>query len=345
MALLYFHNSTCISPQQTFPVADFSVIKLPELFGLEITEPDYDGIPAGILRRMGKAIRIGVGAALPLVKNNAVDGIIIGTANGGMEDCIKFLNQIIDYNEGRLTPGNFVASTANAIASQLGLMLQNKGYNNTHVQSGLSFENALLDAALLLKEDAQKQYLVGGIDEISAYNYNIDKLYGWFKKNPVTSFYEDSEGTIAGEGAAMFIVNGNKENSTASLEAMDCFHTTDEGELAERIGGFIIKHTAQNPVDLFITGENGDSRFKRFYTSWKHFTGRKTVARYKHLCGEYATSSAFALWLSIQILNNKQLPPLVLSGDVNQSHFKNVLIVNHYKENQHSIMLVRRDIQ
>ena len=68
-----------------------------------------------------------------------------------MEDCIKFLNQIIDYEEGLLTPGNFVQSTPNAIAAQLGLMTANKGYNITHVHRGLSFENALLDTILMLR--------------------------------------------------------------------------------------------------------------------------------------------------------------------------------------------------
>ena len=101
-----------------------------------------------ILRRMGKAVRIGVGAALPLLDGSSnPDGILIGSANGGMEDCIKFLNQVMEYDEGRLTPTNFVQSTPNAIAAQIGLATLNKGYNITHVHRGLAFENALLDAS------------------------------------------------------------------------------------------------------------------------------------------------------------------------------------------------------
>ena len=78
---------------------------------------------------MGKAVRMGLGASIPLLQNNnePLSGIIIGTAMGGMEDCINFLNQVIDYNEGMLTPTNFVQSTPNAIASQLGLLSNNKG--------------------------------------------------------------------------------------------------------------------------------------------------------------------------------------------------------------------------
>jgi len=66
---------------------------------------------------MGKSIRMGVGAALPLMsETDSVNGIIMGSANAGMEECVKFLNQIVQYEEGQLTPGNFVQSTGNVIA-------------------------------------------------------------------------------------------------------------------------------------------------------------------------------------------------------------------------------------
>jgi hypothetical protein len=89
-----------------------------------------------------------------------LDGIIIGTANAGMEDCFHFLKQMVDYNEGLLTPGNFVQSTTNALAGQLGMMKHNTGYNITHVHLGLAFENALLDAAMRLEEYPWHNYLL-----------------------------------------------------------------------------------------------------------------------------------------------------------------------------------------
>ena len=48
--------------------------------------------------------------------------MLIGTANGGIEDSIMFLNQIHDYEEGRLTPTSFVQSTYNAIAGMMGMI-------------------------------------------------------------------------------------------------------------------------------------------------------------------------------------------------------------------------------
>ncbi|HKR03926.1 MAG TPA: beta-ketoacyl synthase chain length factor, partial [Bacteroidia bacterium] len=180
---MYIHKSVCISPQHTFPEINLQEVLASADNKLTAIESKYENIPLSTLRRMGKAVRMGVGAGMNLVKDYPhLDGIIIGTANGGMEDCIKFLNQIIDYDEGTLTPKNFVQSTTNAIAAQISLTAQNTGYNITHVHRGLAFENALLDAFMLMKENPESVYLLGGGDEISTYNFNIDNLAGSYKK-------------------------------------------------------------------------------------------------------------------------------------------------------------------
>src|SRR5882757_6797431 len=173
--MVYFHDSVCISPQFSFPVTDLSQCRVSKNNLLNVIEPDYPGIPAGAKRRMGKSVRMAVGAALPLLEDYpAPDGMIIATANGGMEDCLKFLNQILEYNEGLLTPGNFVQSTSNAAAAQIALVTKNHNYNITHVHRGLAFENALLDTIMLLKENPDSTFLLGAVDEISDFNYNID---------------------------------------------------------------------------------------------------------------------------------------------------------------------------
>ena len=77
-------------------------------------EPDYPGIPAGVKRRMGKSVRMAVGAAFPLLKISAAGWYHHRNGEWRNGRLIKFLNQIIEYNEGLLTPANFVQSTSNA---------------------------------------------------------------------------------------------------------------------------------------------------------------------------------------------------------------------------------------
>jgi hypothetical protein len=347
--MFYIHQTSCISPQQTF--SDIDIDRLNGLMDnkLKVIEPSYEGIPPNVLRRMGKAVRIGVGAALPLLRANAepMDGIIIGTSNGGMEDCINFLNQIIDYDEGMLTPTNFVQSTPNAIASQLGFLSKNKGYNITHVHRGLSFENAIIDTAMQLKEKTGNNYLLGGVDEISTYNYNIEWLGGWYKKELSSNkdlYSPASSGSIAGEGAAMFLVNNKPANALAKLQAIHIFQTSDEILVSEQLSRFL--QTILQPgekIDLFLSGENGDSRLLKYYISCEAVLDRDiTVARFKHMSGEFPTSPAIALWLACNILNQNHLPQHMLKTDSQKKEVNKILIYNSYKGLQHSFMLVDR---
>lgn len=343
---MYIHQHTCISAQETFGNINPDILHAPVDNKLFAREPRYDGIPAGTLRRMGKAVRMGIGAAIPIVKNHPdIDGIILGTANGGMEDCIKFLNQIIDYDEGMLTPGNFVQSTPNAIAAQLGLMTANKGYNITHVHRGLSFENALLDAMLMLNTHPAASYIVGAVDEISTYNYNIDYLAGWYKNSfqPGVSLYDThTPGSIAGEGAAMFLMNNQAQGAIAELKALQTLHTRDEQEVKTFLEAFIKKHLG-SPADIevLITGENGDSRLQKYYDSAASLFGNQTgMVRYKHFTGEFPTSSALALWLTCTM---QEMPAghFIKTGAIKPGA-QTFLIYNSYKETQHSCMLVQK---
>ena len=346
--MLHIHQLSCISPQQTFGVTDIDILHESVDNKLHVIEPKYAGIPPGLLRRMGKAVRIGVGSALPLLQNgHGVNGIIIGTANGGMEDCIKFLNQIIEYEEGLLTPGNFVQSTANAIASQISLLTANKNYNITHVHRGLAFETAAIDAAMLIKENPSQNYLLGAVDEISTYNFNIDFLDGWYKKEPTSNknlYQTNSPASIAGEGAAMFMVNGIKDESVASVRAIHTVHSDDESLVKNQLKDFIRKNLQpEEKIGLLISGENGDNRLLKYYDSCESVLGNDVpVARFKHMSGEFPTASAIGAWLACHLIQSPHLPAHMLKKGDAPVQYNNILLHNNYKGFQHSFMLISK---
>lgn len=344
--MLYIHQSYCISPQQTFQQVNIELLNKSAGNKMLAIEPGYEGVPPGTLRRMGKAIRMGVGAAMPIIKNSAdVNGIIIGTANGGMEDCIKFLNQIVQYEEGLLAPGNFVQSTSNAIAAQIGLLSSNKSYNTTHVHRGLAFENAIIDAIMQIRQHLGRSYLLGGVDEVSSFNYNIENLSGAYKKEDAgnLNLYDtESTGSIAGEAAAMFLVNNKEENAVARLQGMQLLHSEDELLVKEKLSEFIESYLpAGEKINLFLTGENGDNRTLKFYTACESLLDEDiAVARFKHMCGEYPTASSFGLWIAVQILQLQQIPNHLYKKKRNKGDFKNILLYNNFKGRQHSFMLL-----
>jgi len=352
--MFYIQDATCISSQATYRQIQLEPYKLPAGNRIEAIEPSYTEIPDKILRRMGKAVRLGVGAAMPLIKNGEhPDGIIIGTANGGMEDCIKFLNQIIEYEEGMLTPTNFVQSTANAVAGQVGLLLKNTGYNITHVHRGHSFENAIIDAAMHLSKNSSHKILLGAVDEISAYNYNIDLLDGWYKTAPINyeSIYDTTTpGSYPGEGSAMFIVDSISKPGSVAVRALKTVTSSDPLEVSAAFRDFMIANDLDtSPADLYLSGENGDPRSTPFYFGCSsQLASNIPVLIFKHISGEYATASSIALWLCYEILQSQQLPQHMMrfkiaGGLPEGKAYKKILLYNSYKNLQHSFMLCSID--
>jgi hypothetical protein len=322
--MLYIHRAVCISPQETFPSFDMTRIHQPVGNKLEAKEPSYGDIPRNLLRRMGKAVRMGIGASAPILRSapRPVSGIIIGTGNGGTEDSYSFLEQMKEYGEALLTPGSFAQSTSNAMASQLSLMDQNKGYNMTHVHRGLAFEMALLDAALLSEEDKSAFYLLAGVDELSPSNFALDDMEGWFPP-----------GTIAGEGAAAFLVSGQPQpqNTLIGVRAVATMHSIDVDVVRGRLENFLSTHLpAGQGIDLLISGENGDARLNNYYEACEQIVSQfAPVLHFKRFCGEYPTASAFALWMAYYQFSQ-----------ANSDRDRNYLIYNTYKGRQHSFILL-----
>lgn len=346
--LFYIHKFACISPQQTSGDVNLDVLHLLEEGKLSVIEHANPGIPPSILRRMSKAVRMGMGAALQVIeKDHLPDGIIIGTANAGMEDCFHFLKQMVEYDEGLLTPGSFVQSTPNALAAQLAMISHNNAYNITHVHLGLAFENAMTDAAMLIGEKPGGIYLLGAVDDISSYNYQLNVLAGWYKAGTENgkSFYDNNTpGSVAGEGSAMFLVNGESQHALAKVTALATVHTTDENMLQHTLQEFISSNLKEGEkISLMLSGDSGDSRLYKFHTAATSCVSEGTpVCRFKHLCGEYPTASSFALWLAVYILQTQSVPSTLDPVPANQV-LQNILICNNHKGSQHSFMLVSAD--
>lgn len=311
---------------------------------LNAIEPVYDGIPPGVLRRMSKLVRMGVAAAMQTLHNNPVpNGIIMGSLNTGKDDAVKFLNQIIDYEEGMLTPMNFVQSTPNAVAAQVALLTRNHGYNISHLHMGVAFEMAVIDADMMLQENPSHHYLLGAVDDMASYYF--DEKGGWHKEADISNkllYDTNSPGSISGEGAAMFFVNNDPVGAIAELVAVDTLHDTDEAVLKEKLDAFLTKHLpAGETIDLLLSGENGDNRLDKYYAVCESSVNEgAAIARFKHLCGEYATAASMALWLCCKVIPATALPTHMIKKSGAAKAYRNILIYNNYQLLQHSFMLV-----
>lgn len=342
---MYIHATACISPQPTFSgefLATGAVINSGTHY--MALEPDYMGsIPLGQLRRMGRSVRMATGAAMPLLQQFNVDGIILGTTDGGMGDCHRFLDQIMEYAEGTLTPTNFVQGAPGAPAGGLALMTRNSGYNNTHSNKGLSFENALVDAQLLLHEGVARQLLVGCVEEISDAQFNIERIAGYVKDvaGPATELLGSATpGTVNGEGSAMFIVNMESDGAMARITDA----TTFSGDSMSDLDHVIQELIARNGLDardmnVLMSGLNGDVRTDGMYAAGARVLPHAVMIPYKTLFGESPSASGFACWYAAQVLAGSR-PPIGPITPPWPDQVRHVLIHNHFQGQQHGLILL-----
>jgi len=343
---MFIKGLTCISPQKTIQEEFFG--SEPIIYTgsqLKAVEPSYSEIPRSQLRRMGKSNRMATGAAMPLLEKWKTDGIIIGTTDGGMEDCHRFLNQIVKFEEGTLTPTNFVQGSPSSPAGGLALMSTNSGYNNTHSNKGLSFENCLMDADLLFIEGKAKRLMVGCVEEISQAQYKIETLAGFIKQEDVSTDKLIGCGTVGavnGEGAAMFLVDSENDGAIAEIIESDMISYPSSDDLNSKAKLLLERNGLEaSDIDALMLGYSGDSNSDFWYNDFANDMFPNTgILSFKNLFGETPSASAFATWFAAELVSGKPIPEMAIQKPIS-GELKTILVYNHYQGNQHGFVLVR----
>jgi len=347
----YINGIGAVSPQRPWNKEAPLLSELCDYVGdrLSCVEPDYTQyIDPKYLRRMSRILKMGVAASAMALHEAGVkipDGIITGTGYGCLEDTEIFLRKMIELREQALNPTPFIQSTHNTIGSQIALLLMCQGYNQTYTQEGFSFESAILDAMMQLKENPDQVLLTGGVDEITLESHRIQERFGIFRTTSVSSldlFNATSTGALHGEGAFYFALSGKKRKDTfASIDSITTFYNPTHEELMNGIREFI-QSASLSPegLDLVLIGKCGDANLDQATDEIsKGSFGVAPIGLFKHLSGEYPTASAFALWLAARMIQAQQVPPAVLGRSARP--LRNVLIYNPYFSHYHSLILLR----
>ncbi len=351
---IFINGLGCISPQKTYDNSVFleETLSQDNEF-LVCNEPNYKNfIHPVLLRRTSKIMKMGISSALISMIDSGIekpDSIISGTSLGCIEDTETFLNAIIDNGEKLLTPTAFIQSTHNTINSQIAIILKANGYNFTYVHRGFSFESALADGILQINEGEAKNVLVGGYDEMTENYYEIYKKLMLWKEEPINHLEllkSETTGTISGQGSAFFVISDEQNEKTyCELKGVTTmFEPFDVTKIRLSIEDFLRDNNMdESDIDLCIFGRNGDSEGDRVYQYLEdHYFQNQTITAYKHLCGEYQTSSAFALWLGSNMLKRQVIPEVTLLRNTNPNKIKNVLIYNHYNCTHHSLYILTK---
>ncbi len=298
---------------------------------LTCMEPDYKKfINPVAIRRMSKILKMGTTSA-KIALNDAgldnVDAIVLGTGFGCFSDTTVFLDAMLDNAEKQLTPTAFIQSTHNSVNSQIALMLKCNGYNYTYSHGGLSFENALTDAIMLLNDKDAENVLVGGFDEITDLMYTSMKSAGWCVGD-----------TIFGESCGMFVLT-NVESDFNYCKIDDIRTSTTEVDFGRNIFRFLEDNNLHiNDLDLILEG----STDTRWLTEQKLAPDVPLFEMWKHITGESMTATVNALNFAASIIKTQQIPDeLVIKGRI-KSNYEKVLILNNFRNLTQSLILVSK---
>ncbi len=339
MTPCYINSAVSISAQDTINASGFleNSISFDKKTAHAI-HPNYKTFISPIAsRRMATGVKMGIAAsktALQMAEIEKPDAIITGTGMGCIEDSEKFLNAIIDNDEEFLTPTAFIQSTHNTVGAQIALTLKCNSYNVTHVHGAASFESAVLDAQLMLHENAANTILVGGTDELGKQFINDIVIAESLEDQPIT--------TPFGEGAHFFTFSASKKkNSFCALQGLRIFNVANTRTIKPQVENFLNLYNLQTEdIDAIILGKNGDA-YDNLYQGLQDTTF-KTIPQlhYKHLSGEFFTASAFGFWVATQIIKKQHIPNVLKLNTIEKSIYKNVLLYNQFKGQQHSLTLL-----
>jgi 3-oxoacyl-[acyl-carrier-protein] synthase-1 len=335
----YVNAFGLISPQPTTAEGDFLFNCLYDGSAncLRCIEPDYKKLIHPVqLRRISRILKLGLGAAQICLNNGGdirPDAIVVGTGLACVNELETFLQSVLNENEQSLSPIPFINSSHNTVAAQISRMLKTQSYNNTYCHRGSSFESALVDALMLINGREAGHVLLGGIDEISEHYLTLLAGIG--------------ETVMTGEGAGFFLLGKTSNPRTyACITAAKTFYYPKSAPLPEQeICAFLDENRlSPDSIDTLVLGLNGNPDDDRIYRHWAKnvFPSASQLVSYKYLCGEYMTAGSFALALTACAIREGRFPESCLLDKALSCKPERVLILNHYRQQNYSFVLLEK---
>jgi 3-oxoacyl-[acyl-carrier-protein] synthase II len=308
--------------------------------GFKVNEPNYADLlgAGGELRRMSRLVKMGMYASQQCLNNsktNTFDALVVGTGLGGVDCSQKFLTTMVENEQGTQSPTPFIQSLPNSIAGQIALKHSCYGYVMTYVHRGFSFETALIDGLMLLNERKNISVLVGGLDELTNNYVELMRQAGHLKDSSKNiGNTEKLSGVTLGEGATFMKISQKKSKSNvAKILEMELLYHPNEQNILDTIHKFLTTNKIEiNSLDIVLLGACGDKKLDSKINKLSKLFDSKPINYFKNQCGDYYTSSGFALQAAVD----------ALQAIDNQKKPKYALIINHFRDINYSIYLIQK---
>lgn len=264
-------------------------------------------------RRMGKILKRAIATSQQAVEEaggNSVDAVVTGTGMGCIESTELFLESLCHEGEQLLKPTHFMQSTHNTIGSAIGTRMGCHGYNVTYTQKELSFDSALYDALLQIRNGSSHRVLVGGHDELTPTYFELLSKIGFLGQ----------QGQKTGEAVASFVLSDHVEGEgrpLCRLDGVELSYSPDVEQLKRQLCRLL--DTAGITIDNVagvVTNLNGNADHDTF--SLRHYDrlfGHTPRLIYKHLFGDGYSASALGLYVAVCCMSRQLIPPFLFAGE------------------------------
>jgi 3-oxoacyl-(acyl-carrier-protein) synthase len=300
-------------------------------------------IPAGVLRKLGRAQKLALLAASEALQTHPLAppdqeqaALCLGTGFGELGETLLFLTNLIRRREQEPMPTRFTNAVHNSLASQVAILFSLKGENHTFTQGPVSFELALWQALRLLAAGRARRVLALGVDDLQPFLAYAGVRFGFWKvaETPEKQGSAGFAEPLPGEGAAAFVLARESESPgpagrplisgvRVQPAAVGPDQTPDrQGELAFLLGFFKDNGLTPADLDLVFPGAASWPQFHAWYQPVLEDLGTRrgrplAAAFYKQHCGEFCTASALGLALAVKLLKGDDCPPgLPLWGEL-----------------------------
>ena len=303
------------------------------------TDPDYKQYFApNVARRLGKVLKRAMLTSQQVSKETKIanpDAIIVGTGLGCIENTELFLEALIHEGEEMLKPTHFMQSTHNTIGSLIAIDMQCRGYNSTYTHKGISFECALLDAFMQLKNKQIQTALVGAHDEMTPKYFTLLKRIGYL---------DNIKNGFCGETAiSMMLASEQKSNALCRLNGIEILYRPNKNELQNGLSRLIEQaQCSLDEIDAVMIGLNNQKENDSVYDAIcpKLFPNKK-ILRYKHLFGESYTASGLGVYAAATCLHQQRISAhLFVNSEKEQKGIKHILFYNQFENKNHTLVLL-----
>ena len=275
-------------------------------------------------RRLGAILKRAVCTAMTALQQAGIeqpDAIITGTGMGCMENSEKFLIDLERYGESCLKPTLFMQSTHNTISSLIAIMLKCHGYNTTYSHKGISFESALLDAWVQMKQGMVQNVLVGAHDEITDLLLKVMK-----HTHPEYAMVSESS-------VSAVLTQAECVKNMCEVVDVQIFYKPNLAALVDFLSS----------DNVLLMGTNGlDANDETYQQVVEALPRKPQVLQYKHIFGENFSSSAIAFYVATKILEKQRIPDCLKTNDGEYSErISSIGLLHHCDETTWSLIRLK----